>query len=286
MHPVLANIIKTHYDAEKSPGPSMERRALTLRTLHKHWPTTPPPKDSQDDAALEDYYDDLFDYLLEDDAPGVLIRADYSNDAAWDAFHAKLKDAERDILKTLVPSPPEDEAGPSTSTAPPSQSTDVDMEGGNESDDSSDDESPPTSIITVIDPALPEERQLFDKISNIAALRLINDVDLRPAPPRPKDVKKIQPPHPLIDKNDWQEIYTGKTIWIYDDKSLKDESVRLISSSGDVYGTATGDSWRAKVAHICDLQFNMTYLGMQVNFGGLDRWDFSERQRNLSESVA
>jgi hypothetical protein len=109
---------------------------------------------------------------------------------------------------------------------------------GEESDDESDD-SPPTSIISIINPELPEERRLFQKISNIAALQMINDVNLRSAPPRPQGTKKVQPPHPLIDLNDWQEIYTGKTIWIYDAKSVADESVRLVSSAGDVYGTAT-----------------------------------------------
>jgi hypothetical protein len=46
----------------------------------------------------------------------------------------------------------------------------------------------------------------------------------------------------------------------------------------------SGDSWRARGTHICELQFNMTYLGMKIDFGGLDRWDFSERRRNMDEA--
>jgi len=46
----------------------------------------------------------------------------------------------------------------------------------------------------------------------------------------------------------------------------------------------SGDSWRARGTHICELQFNVTYLGMQIDFGGLDRWDYAERERNLDEA--
>ncbi|TEB37510.1 hypothetical protein FA13DRAFT_1786635 [Coprinellus micaceus] len=291
MHPVLAEIVQKHYAAEKARDPNQGRRTTVLRALHKNWPPAPPPTDAQD-IELGDIDEDLFDYLVEDDAPGILIRTDYSNDEAWAAFHAKLLSSEQDILTSLLPPAAEGEAGPSISTSTSTSSgppQDVDMipaetAEGEESDDESDD-SPPTSIISIINPELPEERRLFQKISNIAALQMINDVNLRSAPPRPQGTKKVQPPHPLIDLNDWQEIYTGKTIWIYDAKSVADESVRLVSSAGDVYGTATGDSWRARVSHIPELQFNMTYLGMQVNFGGLDRWDFPERERNLREST-
>jgi hypothetical protein len=180
------------------------------------------------------------------------------------------------------------------------------MEGGtgdgDESDDGSSDTSPLSSVIRVLNPTSPEERRVLENISNITALRLFNDVDLRPAPARAAGTKKIQLPNPLIDQNDWQEIYTGKTIWIYDDKSLRDECVRLVSPAGDFYGTATcvfspsliespnsrpihsGDSWRSRVSHTCELQFNMSFLGMKVDFGGLDRWDFPERERNLREA--
>jgi len=51
-----------------------------------------------------------------------------------------------------------------------------------------------------------------------------------------------------------------------------------------MYGTATGDSWRARVSHICELQVNLHCGGMKIDFGGLDRWDYSERQRNMHEA--
>jgi hypothetical protein len=50
-----------------------------------------------------------------------------------------------------------------------------------------------------------------------------------------------------------------------------------------MYGTATGDSWRARVGHICELQVNMASGALKIDFGGLDRWDAGERQRNLRE---
>jgi hypothetical protein len=45
-----------------------------------------------------------------------------------------------------------------------------------------------------------------------------------------------------------------------------------------------GDSWRAQVSHICELQVSIAG-GMKIDFGGLDRWDYSERKRNLDEAV-
>ena len=47
-----------------------------------------------------------------------------------------------------------------------------------------------------------------------------------------------------------------------------------------------GDSWRARVTHIYELQFNMSHLGMKIDFGGLDKWDFKERTRNLEEAAS
>jgi len=60
----------------------------------------------------------------------------------------------------------------------------------------------------------------------------------------------------------------------------------LVSGHSDIYGTATGDSWRARVTHIHELQFNMSHLGMKIDFGGLDKWDFKERTRNLEEAAS
>jgi hypothetical protein len=139
-------------------------------------------------------------------------------------------------------------------------------------------------IITILDPSDPIDRARFANLSNISALRVFNDVDIRPTPARPAGTKQISPQNPLIDIGGWQEIYTGKTIWIYDERSNIDDCLRLVSQTGDFYGTATGDSWRARASHICELQFSMSYQGMRIDFNGLDKWDWNERVRNLSES--
>ena len=57
------------------------------------------------------------------------------------------------------------------------------------------------------------------------------------------------------------------------------------TSCPDIHDLITsGDSWRARGTHICELQFNITYFGMQIDFGGLDRWDYVERKRNIDEA--
>lgn len=115
--------------------------------------------------------------------------------------------------------------------APASTSdTPMDTEGGSEP-------SAPPTIIVVIDAPL-ETRALFTDISNIAALRLLNDVDLRKIP-IPANVKRVKPPNRLVDLDAWQEIYHGKTIWIYDTKSNVDQCARLVRQHADFYGTAT-----------------------------------------------
>jgi len=45
-----------------------------------------------------------------------------------------------------------------------------------------------------------------------------------------------------------------------------------------------GDSWRTRVSHICELQVSLFSGQIKIDFGGLDRWDFTERQRNMAEA--
>ena len=47
----------------------------------------------------------------------------------------------------------------------------------------------------------------------------------------------------------------------------------------------SGDSWRARASHICELQFNISYQGLKIDFGGLDKWNINERTRNLAECL-
>ena len=61
-------------------------------------------------------------------------------------------------------------------------------------------------------------------------------------------------------------------------------SLRMVLRRRFTELSCSGDSWRARVSHIPELQFNMTYMGMQINFGGEDRYDYSERKRNLEDA--
>ena len=113
------------------------------------------------------------------------------------------------------------------------------MEVEEDSDSDNDVGSISTPLIKVVNPASTEDRLVFNNISNLAALRLLNDVDIRLSPNPPPGTMRITPPNRLIDQAGWQEIYSGMNIWIYDTLSNIDHCVRLVSQQGNVYGTAT-----------------------------------------------
>ena len=52
------------------------------------------------------------------------------------------------------------------------------------------------------------------------------------------------------------------------------------------YALYRADSWRARVTHICELQVNLASGAMSIDFGGMDRWDYPERVRNMAEAEA
>lgn len=169
---------------------------------------------------------------MDDAELGIVIRTDYSNDDAWSNFVKKLREAEVEFVESIQE--PEADTEETDKVAATNDSMAIDPSSA-DSDDSSDE----MSIIKMIDPTTPEERSLLHDISNLTALRLLNDVDIRPSPDRPPGTKPISPPNPLVDQGGWQEIYFGKNIWIYDSRSNFDECVRVISQVGDIYGTAT-----------------------------------------------
>ena len=47
-----------------------------------------------------------------------------------------------------------------------------------------------------------------------------------------------------------------------------------------------GDSWRARASHVCELQAHLAAGALTIDFGGLDRWDYAERARNVAEAEA
>lgn len=120
--------------------------------------------------------------------------------------------------------------------------TERDVKMGNTTGDNSDSDDSASLdplILKVINCDIPEEISLFKNISNLKALRLFNDLDIRSCPALPPGAKRILNPHPLIDQDGLQEIYFGKNIWIYDSQSNLDECVRVVNQTGAFYGTAT-----------------------------------------------
>ena len=233
---------------------------------------------------------DPFDQLLQSQELGLLLRTDFSDEDAWQAFCSNLCASEEEFAEALQPEVKE-------GILPEQDVT------GSDSDESTNG-LPTTPLIKVINPATAEDRLVFHNMSNLSALRLFNDIDIRRSPNPPPGKARINPSSRLIDQAGWQEIYTGVTIWIYDSLSNIDQSVRLVSQQGgELYGTATyvypvtheivciptphvtsGDSWRVRGTHICELQFSISCLAMTIDFGDLDRWDYGERQRNLVEA--
>jgi hypothetical protein len=170
------------------------------------------------------------------DAPelGILVRSDFSNDVAWDGFCQRLQAAEAELLADVAPSDELTQMDTDATVGVENEDAAID-----DDDESSESESEtPPHIFTVVNPSDLTERALVDHISNITALRLFHDVDIRRAPPRPRDMKRASPSR-LVDLNGFQEVYRGKNLWIYDARSNQDQCVRVVSLQGDTYGTAT-----------------------------------------------
>ena len=168
---------------------------------------------------------------------GILVRTDYTNEDAWRAFHAKLEECEKELASEVTL-----DVGNMVEDEPPSgaqiQSSDFNTQTQEDEHDESSSEEGLGAIFKILNPQSPEDRATLTSISNLSALRLLNDVDVRPAPNPPHGAKRIKPPNQLVDHDGWQEIYSGKMLWIYDVKSNEDQCVRMINQRGDIYGTA------------------------------------------------
>ncbi|PPQ89511.1 hypothetical protein CVT25_012183 [Psilocybe cyanescens] len=304
------SVLQTKYQTVKTQYPTEGRRKWRLRVLYDSWPqfasessninvvqvgsvsqasvrrlSSFPSWKSRLKAFNNQYESDPdpSDSVLEDEELGLIIRTDFTNDDAWNTFCQKVQAAQKELLSDLSnggveASAAEDGGDVSMEDVPPPPPP-ATADDADDSDSSSEE----AEIVKILDPSDPADRLRLTNISNLAALRLFNDVDIRPALTPPAGTKRISPPNPLIDQEGWQEIYRGKNLWIYDTKSITDECVRVVGQAGDFYGTASGDSWRARGSHVAELQFNMTYQGMKIDFNGLDKWDWNERARNLQE---
>ncbi|EMD37870.1 hypothetical protein CERSUDRAFT_136778 [Gelatoporia subvermispora B] len=305
--------LATHYPDVKRQHPGEGRRKWRLRVADMLWELPAEQRNLLNETYDPSVYDHADFNVDEDplDRPepegepvgfGILIRTDFSNEEAWQAFYAKIQEGEAEIAVPLSASQDEDEqmGEDSSNAVPEGPSNDLEnvslrrdaqvppvpadqMDEDDSADEDDEESEPPHRMIFCLNPTTPEGRQRFTSMSNIRALRLFGDVDIRAAPSRPPDVKRVSPPNRLIDQGGWQEIYFSRTVWVYDAQSNIDQCARLVSSQGpDLYGTATGDSWRARASHVCELQYNIR-AGIRIDFNGLDRWDYGERVRNIQE---
>ncbi|KAI0044540.1 hypothetical protein FA95DRAFT_1608438 [Auriscalpium vulgare] len=268
-----------------------QRRKTRLRVIDEFWKldplarAAPPPSiESSETSAACDTDEDTYDDISSPDSPnlGIIVRTDYANEDAWKTFYLTLLEAEKELIVDSEPPANASEPGTSAPAAPTASSEDVDMAdipSGDGEDEDEDDADEPLAFFAVLE----DEPALLTGLSNIGALRLVNDVSVRAAPALPEGQKRrASPGHRLVDMDGLQECYFGKTVWVYDAQSNTDGCVRLVNQHADLYGTATGDSWRARASHITELQVNLTSGAMKIDFGGLDRYDYAERRRNLA----
>lgn len=172
---------------------------------------------------------------------GIVVRTDYADEEAWGRFSQRLHDAELEFAAA----PEEDDEmaqdepeAAQTAAQGAEETQDANNAMQEDEEESSDEEDGPAPVFHILNPSTPAARDVVSGISNLSALRLLNDVDVRPAPKPPAGTKPISPSNRLVDHEGWQEIYLGKQIWIYDTKSNSDGCVRVVSQSGDMYGTA------------------------------------------------
>jgi len=217
--------------------------------------------------------------------PGIVVRTDYSagSDDAWTAFCDALRDAEREFFADQAPTPTPTPGGSGNgglsddvkmvATGPP------DGDGSEDDDASTDDDGESSSSLALFAPL--SDPALFDNVSNLRALRLLFDISARATPQQPTGGAQ----HRLRGLRGLQETYDarGRTLWIFDARSRSDGCARLVSVAGDV---ATGDSWRARATHMAELQAGLAARALRIDFGGLDRWDYDERRRNMLEADA
>lgn len=127
----------------------------------------------------------------------------------------------------------------STVTEQESSSEDSDSEASDEGSD----QDPFKSNFAILSP--PQDSHLgayLTNISNLGALRLLNDANVTRVPwaqaPRLPNTRS-QPPNRLTGLHGFVETYDGPFIWIYDTRSNTDKAVRVVSQGIEGIGSAT-----------------------------------------------
>ncbi|KAG8766118.1 hypothetical protein FRC12_007076 [Ceratobasidium sp. 428] len=317
--PKLNRYLTLAYEEARTQQPGVGRRQLKQSIINRFWglskaekigaiqnASIAPPADSLSFETDTDPYD--IPGLTNSSVVGtrgIVVRTyfDQVDETAWATFLSSLEDLERRSLGSVVDSQM-DESSESESEG---EQDDKEQEG--ESNAPVQDETQITdaaekgqhltttltyeadAIFVVVDPTKQERGEVLQGLlagaSNIALLRLFNDALVAPAPGLPANSpKRIKPGHRLIDEDGFQEVYVGPRVWVWDQQSAKDQTLRLVSSRVFVYGDATADSWRVKAAHMWDLQVNID-AGMRIDFSGGTGvgWNVYERERNLKDAL-
>ncbi|KAG8716402.1 hypothetical protein FRC11_013385 [Ceratobasidium sp. 423] len=270
------------YVNARSNKPNAGRRHLKLKVVEQFWTLDKTQKGEQikNAAKIEeptsfDPGSDPYDIPNLKDSRvvgtrGIIVRThlDPNDEPAWNAFLATLERLERESLADI------------SNVQMESDGDSEDEEADQNEDDEMAEAGPPPityesdAIFTVIDPVKQGTyyalQVRLSNASNIALLRLFNDVSIAPSLSPPDDMpKRIKPGHRLIDEDGFQVHLADRgRIWVWDQQSAKDQTLRLVSPQVSVYGDATGDSWRVKVAHIWELQLHLdsgyeVYLKME-----------------------
>ncbi|KAF7321435.1 hypothetical protein MKEN_00664000 [Mycena kentingensis (nom. inval.)] len=261
----FSHLLSRRFDAVKARYPNEESIALQMRVLGEFWASNP----------------QSFVFGPEPDISGT-DAVDFSDQEAWEAFCAKLQSAEDEFCAEHEN--PDVDMPDASASAPAASGADANADSDSDSDPEA--SGIPRPIIKIVSPSpdAPADRALLTGITNLRALRLFSDSVFVRARPRPQGVAQATP-NRLVDRNGMQECYEGPTIWVYDTRSNEDGCAKLVYGvSDELYGTATGDSWRARVSHMIELQSEMAVNGTNISFGGLDRYDYAERARNLAEA--
>jgi len=311
--PALQKHLNLAYTQAREQQPNVGRRQLKLQTVRQFWELSKvDKKEAIQQASLapatnpsSETDSDPFDIpRLADSGAigtrGLVVRTHFDSidDSAWSIFRSTLEDLERKSLSSIADTQMDEESESEEEDEEEGKGKETTGAGPSDEDTSMTEDNQPSTIslayetdaiFVVIDPTSQDSGQLSKEMlsdaSNIALLRLFNDATILPSPPVKEGTTK-RTRHRLIDEDGYQEVYQGARIWVWDRQSAKDQTLRLVSSRVFVYGDATGDSWRAKAAHMWDLQINMD-AGMRIDFsGGVGvGWDMNERTRNLKESV-
>lgn len=176
---------------------------------------------------------------------GIIVRTDYSDDAAWSNFMETLSQAEKDF------------ALPPVEGDQPMEGANADELDDHESGSDSDEEmsspsQPPEkpsstdsygSLFAVLcPPASSPLRPRLVGASNLAILRLVNDVDVIRAPRAPAGTRNTtlaSSENRLTNLHGFVEAYTEPLIWVYDSRSNTDGAARAVSRCSDGNGNAT-----------------------------------------------